>query len=140
MPMAATCEHKPGHGSSNEAALFLMGASFGLMAQGLSTGGTEGMTGSPGKAGERLRGEGTELNWLMRTTYIAPDMGGERKQQKSAAASVGEDAVVGVADRDAQIAEIEVHRMLTRISMRAWHQCMPCMASSHVSVAKTWLV
>ena len=76
--------------------------------QGPSTGGGEGITGpSPGKTRERLRGEGTELSWLMRTTYIAPDVNTERKQAAAAATPTG-DADLGTADLDAQIAEIEV--------------------------------
>ncbi|EIE25956.1 hypothetical protein COCSUDRAFT_64915 [Coccomyxa subellipsoidea C-169] len=58
------------------------------------------------KRRERLRGEGTELSWLMRTTYIANDME-ERRQQRSAEKSgvaATEDEAI---DRDAQIAAIE---------------------------------
>lgn len=59
------------------------------------------------KRRERLRGEGAELSWLMRTTYIANDME-ERRQQKNAEKS-GAAGIEGEAfDRDAQIATIEV--------------------------------
>ena len=70
-------------------------------------GGAEGTAGTgPGKARERLRGEGAELSWLMRTTYIAAEANAERKQA-AADADVADPAAPGV-DLDAQIAEIEV--------------------------------
>lgn len=59
------------------------------------------------KRRERLRGEGAELSWLMRTTYIANDME-ERRQQKNAEKSGTADTEGETFDRDAQIATIEV--------------------------------
>ncbi|CAL8470183.1 g9725 [Coccomyxa elongata] len=58
------------------------------------------------KRRERLRGEGAELSWLMRTTYIANDME-ERRQQKNAEKSGAADIEGEAFDRDAQIATIE---------------------------------
>ena len=46
----------------------------------------------PGAARERLRGEQTELNWLMRTTYIAHDAPGKARQKDSGALPNGEAA------------------------------------------------
>ncbi|BDA44202.1 RNA polymerase II-associated factor 1 homolog [Coccomyxa sp. Obi] len=58
------------------------------------------------KRRERLRGEGAELSWLMRTTYIANDME-ERRQQKNAEKSGAAHTEGEAFDRDAQIATIE---------------------------------
>jgi hypothetical protein len=59
------------------------------------------------KTRERLRGEGAELSWLMRTTYIANEME-ERRQQRSAEKPGTADGQGDFIDRDAQIAAIEV--------------------------------
>ena len=64
------------------------------------------------KGRERLRGEGTELSWLMRTTYIANELQ-ERKQKKEIAAKEEEED--DFHDRDSQIISIEVHSALAML-------------------------
>ena len=60
----------------------------------------------PGAARERLRGEQTELNWLMRTTYIAHDAPGKVRQKDSAALPNGEAA--SASSREELLQDIEV--------------------------------
>lgn len=66
---------------------------------------TEGTGAAKGR--ERLRGDGTELSWLMRTTYIANEMQ-ERRQQKVAEKANGNDHDVLSTDRESQLAAVEV--------------------------------
>ncbi len=59
------------------------------------------------KGRERLRGDGTELSWLMRTTYIA-NGNHERRQQKAAGKAIRDDTEE--LSHEAQIAAVEVLR------------------------------
>ena len=55
---------------------------------------------------ERLRGEQSELNWLMRTSYIAHDAPGKAKQRDASALSNG--AADDAGSRQELLDDIEV--------------------------------
>ena len=62
---------------------------------------------------ERLRGEQSELNWLMRTSYIAHDAPGKAKQRDASALSNGD--ANDASSRQELLDDIEVHAWLWRI-------------------------
>ncbi len=57
-------------------------------------------------ARERLRGQATELNWLMRTTYIAHDHAPGKARQRDA--GLGNGQVEGLGSREELLEDIEV--------------------------------
>lgn len=71
---------------------------------------------------ERLRGEQSELNWLMRTSYIAHDAPGKAKQRDAAALSNGTADDAG--SRQELLDDIEVPTFLT--CMRLPTHTGPC--------------
>ena len=72
----------------------------------------------PATVRERLRGEQSELNWLMRTSYIAHDAPGKAKQRDASALSNG--AADDAGSRQELLDDIEVHLNTWRLpSFRA---------------------
>ena len=77
----------------------------------------------PGAARERLRGEQTELNWLMRTTYIAHDAPGKARQKDSGALPNGEAA--SGSSREELLQDIEVSNTCQQVLMLTQRDTSP---------------
>ena len=87
----------------------------------------------PGAVRERLRGEQTELNWLMRTTYIAHDAPGKARQKDSAALPNGEAA--SASSREELLQNIEVSTSASNIGHRIRNMLLNSLAVSLYSWA-----
>lgn len=78
-------------------------------------------------ARERLRGQATELNWLMRTTYIAHDHAPGKSRQKDAA-GLSNGQVEGLGSREELLEDIEVSfnvrlLMVKSLLVHSWSIC-----------------